>query len=212
MGQKVNPLGFRTGPNLVKEWNSILYADKRSYSKALIQDLQIRKLIKDNCFHAQISKIAILCPNKKVLINIYVKKTGVVINKIQLLKQKIVSISNCENVYINVHEVKKVNTDANIIAQNIAMQLEKRVSFRRAMKTSISSCLRSGARGIKISCSGRLGGAEIARTEWYREGRVPLHTIRADIDYATIEAHTAYGVIGIKVWVYNGDHVDNKKI
>lgn len=214
MGQKVNPHGFRVGPTLIKGWESVLYAEK-NYGDLLIQDIKIRRMIAKKHSIAQISRILIDRPsNKSIVINIHARKPGVIIGKsgsdIEILKKEILKITTGE-VYINIHEVKKPDIDANLIAQGIAMQLEKRVAFRRAMKRAMQSCMKQGAKGIKVSCSGRLGGAEIARTEWYREGRVPLHTLRADIDYSTAEAITTYGVIGIKVWVYKGDIVENKK-
>lgn len=214
MGQKVNPHGFRVGPTLIKGWDSVLYAEK-DYSKLLIQDLSIRNLINKDYSQAQVSRVLIERPsNKSIIVNIYAKKPGVIIGKsgsdIEKLKKDIQKISDSE-VFINIHEVKKPNIDAAIIAQTIAAQLEKRVSFRKAMKMAIQACFKQGGQGIKVSCSGRLGGAEIARTEWYREGRVPLHTLRADIEYSLAEAITTYGVIGVKVWVYKGDYVESKK-
>lgn len=216
MGQKVNPHGFRVGPTLIKGWDSVLYADKKQYKVLLIQDLEVRNLVNKNYVQAQVSRVLIERPsNKNVIINIFAKKPGVIIGKsgndIDKLKKSVQKITGLEEIYINIHEVKKPNINSNIIAQTIAMQLEKRVSFRKAMKTAIQACFKQGGLGIKVACSGRLAGAEIARTEWYREGRVPLHTLRADIDYATAEAMTTYGVIGIKVWVYRGDHVENRK-
>lgn len=216
MGQKVNPHGFRVGPTLIKGWDSVLYADKKHYKVLLIQDLEVRNLVNKNYVQAQVSRVLIeRSSNKNVIINIFAKKLGVIIGKsgndIDKLKKSVQKITGLEEIYINIHEVKKPNIDSNIIAQTIAMQLEKRVSFRKAMKTAIQACFKQGGLGIKVACSGRLAGAEIARTEWYREGRVPLHTLRADIDYATAEAMTTYGVIGIKVWVYRGDHVESRK-
>ncbi|MDR0329397.1 MAG: 30S ribosomal protein S3 [Rickettsia sp.] len=216
MGQKVNPHGFRVGPTLIKGWDSVLYADKKHYKVLLIQDLEVRNLVNKNYVQAQVSRVLIeRSSNKNVIINIFAKKPGVIIGKsgndIDKLKKSVQKITGLEEIYINIHEVKKPNIDSNIIAQTIAMQLEKRVSFRKAMKTAIQACFKQGGLGIKVACSGRLAGAEIARTEWYREGRVPLHTLRADIDYATAEAMTTYGVIGIKVWVYRGDHVESRK-
>lgn len=214
MGQKVNPHGFRVGPTLIKGWESVLYAEK-NYGDLLIQDIKIRRMICKKHAIAQVSRVLIDRPsNKSVIINIHARKPGVIIGKsgndIEALKQDIVKITSGE-VYINIHEVKKPDIDAALIAQGIAQQLEKRIAFRRAMKRAMQACIKQGAKGIKVSCSGRLGGAEIARTEWYREGRVPLHTLRADIDYSTAEAMTTYGVIGIKVWVYKGDYVESKK-
>ncbi|MCC8398884.1 MAG: 30S ribosomal protein S3 [Rickettsia endosymbiont of Labidopullus appendiculatus] len=215
MGQKVNPHGFRVGPTLIKGWDSVLYAEKH-YKFLFIQDLEVRNLINKNYMQAQVSRVLIERPsNKNVIINIFAKKPGVIIGKsgndIDKLKKHVQKITGLEEIYINIHEVKKPNIDATIIAQTIAVQLEKRVSFRKAMKTTIQACFKQGGLGIKVACSGRLAGAEIARTEWYREGRVPLHTLRADIDYATAEAMTTYGVIGVKIWVYRGDHVENRK-
>ncbi|MDR0296513.1 MAG: 30S ribosomal protein S3 [Rickettsia sp.] len=215
MGQKVNPHGFRVGPTLIKGWDSVLYAEKH-YKVLFIQDLEVRNLINKNYVQAQVSRVLIERPsNKSVIINIFAKKPGVIIGKsgndIDKLKKHVQKITGLEEICINIHEVKKPNIDAGIIAQMIAVQLEKRVSFRKAMKTAIQACFKQGGLGIKVACSGRLAGAEIARTEWYREGRVPLHTLRADIDYATAEAMTTYGVIGVKIWVYRGDHVENRK-
>ena len=215
MGQKVNPIGFRVGPTLYKKWGSILYAES-NYGLILIEDLKIRKIIDKELVLAQVSKVIIeRTSTKSVVVSIYVKRPGVVIGKsgadIEKLKKALVNICNCE-VLINVHEVKSPDTDALLIAKTIVSQLEKRGSFRRVMKKAMQQCLKQkSAKGIKIACSGRLSGAEIARTEWYREGRVPLHTLRADIDYALAEAHTTYGIIGVKVWVYKGDHVSQKK-
>lgn len=214
MGQKVNPHGFRVGPTLNKGWDSILYAEN-NYKKLLLQDLKIRELIKKSYAQAQISKVLIEHrSDKSVIINIHAKKPGVIIGKsgndIEKLKKDLQKIAE-NDVYINIHEIKKPNIDATIISQVIASQLETRVSFRRAMKKAIQECLKQNGLGIKVSCSGRLGGAEIARTEWYREGRVPLHTLRADIDYGTAEAITTYGVIGVKVWVYKGEYSESRK-
>jgi len=214
MGQKVNPHGFRVGPTLIKGWDSILYAEKH-YCSLFLQDLKIRSLINKLHAQAQISRILIERPsNTSVIINIYAKKPGVIIGKsgndIDKLKKEVQKISLGE-VYINIHEIKKSSIDAAIVAKTIAEQLEKRVSFRKAMKMAIQACFKQGGQGIRINCSGRLGGAEIARTEWYREGRVPLHTLRADIDYSIAEARTTYGVLGIKVWIYKGDYAESKK-
>lgn len=214
MGQKVNPHGFRVGPTLNRTWDSIFYAEK-NYGDLLIQDLKIRKMIEKKHESAQISKVLIERPsNKSIIINIHARKPGSIIGKsgsdIDSLKRDVLKMTSGE-VYINIHEVKKPDLDAPLIAQSITQQLEKRIAFRRAMKKAMQACMKGGAKGIKVSCSGRLGGAEIARTEWYREGRVPLHTLRADIDYSTAEANTTYGVIGVKVWVYKGDFAESKK-
>lgn len=216
MGQKVNPHGFRVGPTLMYGWDSILYAEN-NYSELLHQDLKIRNLINKNYNQAQVSRTIIERPsNERIIINIYAKKPGVIIGKsgndIEKLKRDIQKIS-LESVFINIHEEKNPNANAALVAQNIAIQLEKRVSFRKAMKTAIQGCLKvQNVQGIKVKCSGRLGGAEIARTEGYLEGRVPLHTLRANIEYATSEAMTTYGVIGVKVWIYKGDFNENKKL
>jgi len=214
MGQKVNPNGFRVGPTLIKNWDSVLYAEKE-YGNLVIQDIKLRLFIQKECEQAMISKVIIERPsNKSVVVNIHAKRPGVIIGKsggdIGKLKEKLALITSAE-VFINIHEVKKPDIDSALVAQGIAQQLEKRVSFRRAMKRAIQSCLKQGAKGIRVNVSGRLGGAEIARTEWYREGRVPLHTLRADIAYSTAEAHTTYGLLGVKVWIYKGDFVETRK-
>ena len=213
MGQKVNPHGFRVGPTLFKGWDSVLYAEK-DYAEKLLQDLKIRALIIKKYKLAQVSKVIIQRPSNNVVINIHAKKPGIIIGKsgsdIEKLKQDVQKATSAE-VFINIHEIKKPAIDAAITAQTIAQQLEARVSFRKAMKTAIQNCFKQGGKGIKVACSGRLGGAEIARTEWYREGRVPLHTLRADIDYAAAEALTTYGIIGVKVWVYKGEFDQNKR-
>ena len=213
MGQKVNPHGFRVGPTLFKGWESVLYAEK-DYAKKLLEDLTIRSLIIKRYKLAQVSRVMIQRSSNNVVINIHAKKPGIIIGKsgsdIEKLKKDIQKIASME-IFINIHEIKKSGIDASIAAQTIAQQLEGRISFRKAMKTAIQNCFKQGGKGIKVACSGRLGGAEIARTEWYREGRVPLHTLRADIDYGTAEAITTYGVIGIKVWVYKGEYGQNKK-
>jgi small subunit ribosomal protein S3 len=213
MGQKVNPHGFRVGPTLYKGWDSVLYAEK-DYAEKLLQDLKVRSLIMKKYKLAQVSKVIIQRPSGNIVVNIHAKKPGIIIGKsgsdIEQLKKDVQKIASSE-VFINIHEIKKPGLDGNITAQTIAQQLESRVSFRKAMKTAIQNCFKQGGKGIKVACSGRLGGAEIARTEWYREGRVPLHTLRADIDYGTAEAMTTYGVIGIKVWIYKGEHSQNRK-
>lgn len=215
MGQKTNPHGFRVGPTLYKGWDSVLYA-KKDYSKKLHEDLKIRKLIITRYNKlAQISRVIIERTSNSLVINIYAKKPGIIIGKsgsdIDKLKKDIQKIVACE-LFINIHEVKKPAVDATIVAGTIAAQLEGRISFRKAMKTAIQNSFKQGAQGIKVACSGRLGGAEIARTEWYREGRVPLHTLRADIDYGTDEALTTYGKLGVQVWIYKGDYIVTKKI
>lgn len=206
MGQKVNPRGFRVGPTLNKDWDSVFYAEN-DYSKKLIEDLSIRKMIEKQFKSAQVSRVEIRRASANIVVNITAKKPGIIIGRsgadIEKLKKDVNKIVGVE-VFINIIEVKKPAIDASIVAQTIAAQLENRGSFRKSMKTAIQNSLKYGAEGIKVACSGRLGGAEIARTEWYREGRVPLHTLRADIDYCTAEANTTYGVIGIKVWIYKG--------
>jgi small subunit ribosomal protein S3 len=210
MGQKVNPHGFRVGPTLIKGWDSVLYAEK-DYSVLLMQDLEIRKIISRKFSLAYPSRILIeRVSNKNVTVTIHAKKPGIIIGKsgagIENLKKEITKITSKE-VYINLHEVKKSHLDAVVVSQTVSEQLKKRGSFRKAMKMAIQSSLKQGAEGIKIACSGRLGGAEIARTEWYREGRVPLHTLRAMVSYGLSEVVTTYGVIAVKVWIYTGDKV-----
>jgi small subunit ribosomal protein S3 len=205
MGQKANPIGLRVGIN--RTWDSQWFATK-DYANQLHEDLIIRKYIKTSLGKSGISKVIIERPAKKARITIYTARPGLLIGKkgadIEKIKQKISKITSSE-VFLNIVEIRKPEMDAILIAESIAQQLEKRIAFRRAMKRSIQTSMRLGALGIKIACSGRLGGAEIARTEWYREGRVPLHTLRADIDYGTARANTTYGVIGIKVWVFKGE-------
>jgi small subunit ribosomal protein S3 len=212
MGQKVNPHGFRVGPTLFKGWDSVLYAEK-DYAEKVLQDFNIRSLIRKKYKLAQVGRILIQRSSSNVIVNIPAKKPGIIIGKsgadIEKLKRDIQKIVSSE-VFINIHEIKKPGIDGSIIAQTIAQQVENRGSYKKAMKTVMQNSIKQGAKGIKVACAGRLSGAEIARTEWYREGRVPLHTLRADIDYATASANTTYGVIGIKVWVYKGDF--NKKI
>ena len=207
MGQKVHPIGFRLG--IIKTWNSKWYADK-GYSTQLHDDIKIKKYVKKRLFHAGISSLEIERAVSKVRINMVAARPGIIIGKkgseIEKLKSEIQKLTGTE-VFINISEVPRSEIDAQLIAENIALQLIKRVAFRRAMKRSVGTAMKLGAKGIKISCSGRLGGAEMARREWYREGRVPLQTIRADIDYGFSEAKTTYGIIGVKVWVYKGDAV-----
>lgn len=205
MGQKVNPIGLRLGIN--RTWDSRWFADD-GYAELLHEDFEIRKFLKNKLALAGVSKIVVERPAKKARISIYTARPGVVIGKkgqdIEKLKNALQKMTKSE-VALNIVEVRKPELDAQLIAESVAQQLERRVSFRRAMKRSVQSALRLGAGGIRINCSGRLGGAEIARTEWYREGRVPLHTLRADVDYGTSTAHTTYGACGVKVWVYKGD-------
>jgi small subunit ribosomal protein S3 len=204
MGQKVNPIGLRLGIN--KTWDSRWFAEK-NYAETLHEDFAIRKHIMDNYANAGISRVVIERPARKANINIYTARPGVLIGKkgadIEKLKKKLSSIVTCD-ISINIMEIRKPELDATLAAQGIAQQLEKRVSFRRAMKRAMQSAFRLGALGIRVNCAGRLAGAEIARTEWYREGQVPLHTLRSDVDYGVATAHTTYGAIGVKVWIYKG--------
>ncbi|MBQ8464700.1 MAG: 30S ribosomal protein S3 [Alphaproteobacteria bacterium] len=205
MGQKVNPTGLRLGIN--RTWDSRWYADEK-FTDYLHEDVKIKEFLKEKLAQAGISRIVIERPAKKARVTIHSARPGVVIGKkgqdIENLRKEIQKLTSSE-VQLNILEVRKPELDAQLVADSVAQQLERRVAFRRAMKRVMQSALRLGAEGIKVSCSGRLGGAEIARTEYYREGRVPLHTLRADIDYATSTAHTTYGACGIKVWIYKGD-------
>ena len=211
MGQKVNPIGFRLG--IHRDWNSKWFAGKE-YSIFVLEDHLIRKLLKKKLHQAGVSKIEIERAGNKVKIKIHTARPGLVIGKkgieIQNLKKELEKKIDRE-FFIDIQEVRKPEVDAQLLAENIALQLVRRVSFRRAMKKSVSSALRFGIQGIKVACSGRLGGAEMARREWYRNGRVPLHTIRADIDYGFAEAFTTYGVIGVKVTIFNGEILPSKK-
>jgi small subunit ribosomal protein S3 len=205
VGQKVHPTGFRLTIN--KSWVSRWYAEN-DFGKFLQEDLKIRKYLKKKLYQAGVSKIAIERATNKIRINIYTSRPGMVIGRkgaeIDQLKKELQGLTDKE-VFINIHEVKRPDLDAQLVAENIALQLIRRVAFRRAIKKSVSTALKFGALGIKVCCSGRLGGAEIARTEWYREGRVPLHTLRAQIDYGFAEALTTYGLIGVKVWINKED-------
>jgi len=206
MGQKVNPVGFRLGIN--KGWDSVWYAKKKDFGRYLIEDFNIRKNIKDNVVNSGVSKVMIERTAQKCFVTIYTSRPGFVIGKkgsdIEKIKNKLSKFTTNE-VTLNIKEVKKPETNSYLVAENIAQQIVKRISYRRTMKRAIQSALRLGAKGIKVSISGRLGGNEIARTEWLREGSVPAHTLRADIDYAEAEALTTYGIIGIKVWIYKGE-------
>lgn len=205
MGQKVNPIGFRLGTTTT--WSSKWFAAKRNYAKLLHEDLAIRKFIKAKLHHAGVSKIQIERAGTKCRVNIHTARPGIVIGKkgseIDRLMKEVQKLTQME-LYINIIEVRKPEVEAQLVAENIAIQLERRVAFRRAMKKSVVSALRFGAEGIKVACGGRLAGAEMARREWYREGRVPLHTISAEVDYGVTVARTTYGVIGVKCWVYRG--------
>ncbi|NNC58444.1 MAG: 30S ribosomal protein S3 [Erythrobacter sp.] len=206
MGQKSNPIGLRLQIN--RTWDSRWYAEGRDYAKLLAEDIKIRKFIMENAAQAAISKVVIERPAKLCRVSIYAARPGVIIGKkgadIEKLRQKLSTMTESE-VKLNIVEIRKPEIDAKLVAQGIADQLIRRVAFRRAMKRAVQSALRLGAEGIKIVCGGRLGGAEIARVEWYREGRVPLHTLRANVDYAEAEALTAYGIIGIKCWIFKGE-------
>ena len=205
MGQKVNPIGIRLKIN--RTWDSVWFAKKQKYGIYLIEDFKIRKYINNTIKNSGVSKIQIERPSKKCVVTIFTSRPGFVIGKkgsdIEKIKQNISKITSDE-VSVNIKEIRKPELDSFLVAENIAQQLEKRVAYRRAMKRAMSSALRLGAKGIKVTVSGRLGGNEIARTEWLREGSIPLHTLRADVDYAEAEALTTYGIIGIKVWIYKG--------
>ena len=213
MGQKVNPIGLRVG--VIRTWDSRWFARGRQYAENLHEDIKLRKYIKKKLKHAGISKIEMERAAKKLKVIVYTARPGVVIGKkgagIDGLKADIQKQTTSE-VFVNIQEIRKPDLDAQLIAENIALQLEKRISWRRAMKKAMSAAVRSGVRGIKIQVSGRLDGAEIARTEWYNEKSVPLHTLRADIDYGTAEALTTYGIIGLKVWVYRGDILTTREV
>jgi len=205
LGQKTHPIGIRLG--IIKTWDSRWYL-KKGYSEQLLEDIRIRKDIKAKLFHAGVSRIEIERAGQKIRVIIHTARPGIIIGKkgseVEKLRKDIELISG-KQASVDIKEIRKPEIDAQLVAENIALQLEKRIAFRRAMKKSVASALRFGAQGIKITCSGRLAGAEIARTEWYREGRVPLHTFRADINYGFAQAKTTYGIIGVKVWVYLGE-------
>ena len=210
MGHKVNPIGFRLQVN--RTWDSRWYADTKDYGNLLLEDIKIREFIKEECKQAGISRVIIERPHKKCRVTVHTARPGVIIGKkgadIEGLRQKLAQITKSE-LHLNILEVRKPELDAALVAEGIAQQLERRVSFRRAMKRSVQNAMRMGSLGIRVNVAGRLGGAEIARTEWYREGRVPLHTLRADIDYALAEAMTPYGIIGIKVWIFKGEIMEH---
>lgn len=211
MGQKVNPISLRLG--IVKTWESRWFAGKK-YADYIFEDFRIRKFIKEKLQHAGVSKIEIERSTRRVRLRIFTARPGIVIGKkgseIEKLKKELEGRVSQE-VLIDIQEIRKPEVDAQLVAENVAMQIERRVAFRRAMKRGVSSAMRFGAQGVKIICSGRLGGAEMARTEWYREGRVPLHTLRADIDYGITEARTTYGIVGIKVFVFHGEILNKDK-
>ena len=210
MGQKVNPIGLRLGVN--RTWDSRWFADGDDYGRLLHQDVKLRTMLKKRLNQAGVSRIIIERPHKKCRVTIYAARPGVIIGKkgadIEKLRKDIAAVTEGE-VHLNIVEVRKPETDAQLVAESIAQQLERRIAFRRAMKRAMQTAMRLGAKGIRINVSGRLGGAEIARMEWYREGRVPLHTLRADIDYGFIEAKTTYGIIGVKVWIFKGEVLEH---
>ena len=212
MGHKVNPNGFRLG--ITTKWVSNWYAERKTYSENLLKDIQVRDFLKKKLAQASVSKIQIDRPAKSARVTIHTARPGIVIGKkgedIEKLKQEVAGIMGlkADAVHISVEEIRKPELDAKLIAESVAQQLERRIMFRRAMKRAVQNAMRIGAGGIKIQVSGRLNGAEIARVEWYREGRVPLHTLRANIDYSTAEARTTYGIIGVKVWVFTGEVFD----
>ncbi len=208
MGQKVHPIGFRLG--IVKDWESKWFS-KKHYSRFLHEDLKIKGYIKEKLYHAGISRIVIERAANKAKIDIYAARPGIVIGRkgaeVEKLRDELAQLTD-RQLMLNIHEVPIPELDAQLVAENVAMQLERRVSFRRAMKRAVNTALKFGAKGIKIGCAGRLGGAEMARREWYRQGRVPLHTLRADIEYGFAESLTKYGVIGVKVWIFKGEIMD----
>jgi small subunit ribosomal protein S3 len=212
MGQKVHPIGFRLG--IIKNWQSNWFAQK-DYAEFLHEDLVIRNHIKSQLYHAGISSVQIERKAKQVKINIYTARPGIIIGKkgheVDRLKEEIQKMLDSKQVYLNIKEIRRPETDPQLIAETIAYQLERRVTFRRAMKKSVATVMKFGAKGIRINCDGRLAGAEIARMEWYREGRVPLHTLRADVTYGFAEAHTTYGLIGVKVWIFQGEVLSQKE-
>jgi small subunit ribosomal protein S3 len=212
LGQKTHPIGNRLG--IIKSWDSRWYS-KRGYSEQLLDDISIRRSIKERLFHAGVPKIEIERAGQNIRVIIHTARPGIIIGKkgteVERLRKDL-KIMTGKEVAIDIKEIRKPEVDAQLVAENIALQLEKRVAFRRAMKKAVASAMRFGTLGVKISCSGRLAGAEIARSEWYREGRVPLHTFRADIDFGFSKARTTYGVIGIKVWMYHGDILPESKV
>ncbi len=210
MGQKVNPIGLRLGIN--RTWESRWFANANEYGDLLKEDMNIREFIHKECKQAGISRVVIERPHKKCRVTIYAGRPGIIIGKkgadIEKLRQKLTRFTDSE-LHLNIVEIRKPELDAQLVAENIAQQLERRVSFRRALKRAVQTSMRMGALGIRVNIAGRLGGAEIARTEWYREGRVPLHTLRADIDYATAESKTPYGICGVKVWIFKGEVLEH---
>jgi small subunit ribosomal protein S3 len=210
MGNKVNPVGMRLQVN--RTWDSRWYADSKDYGDLLLEDLKIKDFVRKECKQAGISRVIIERPHKKCRVTIHAARPGVIIGKkgadIEQLRKKLANLTESE-LHLNIVEVRKPELDAQLVGESIGQQLERRVSFRRAMKRAVQNAMRMGAQGIRVNVAGRVGGAEIARTEWYREGRVPLHTLRADIDYALYEAMTPYGIIGIKVWIFKGEIMEH---
>jgi len=210
MGQKVNPIGMRLQVN--RTWDSRWFAASKDYGNLLLEDLKIREFVHEECKQAGVSRVIIERPHRKCRVTIHTARPGVIIGKkgadIDALRKKLAQFTDSD-LHLNIVEVRKPELDAQLVAENIAQQLERRVGFRRAMKRSVQNTMRMGALGIRVNIAGRLGGAEIARTEWYREGRVPLHTLRADIDYALSEAKTPYGIIGVKVWIFKGEIMEH---
>ena len=210
MGNKVNPVGMRLQVN--RTWDSRWFADTKDYGNLLLEDLKIKAFIREECKQSGVSRVIIERPHKKCRVTIHAARPGVIIGKkgadIEGLRQKLAKLTKSE-LHLNIVEVRKPELDAMLVGESIGQQLERRVSFRRAMKRAVQNAMRMGALGIRVNVAGRLGGAEIARTEWYREGRVPLHTLRADIDFALYEAKTAYGIIGIKVWIFKGEIMEH---
>jgi len=210
MGQKINPIGMRLQIN--RTWDSRWYAEGKDFGNLLLEDIRMREFIKKDCKQAGVSKVIIERPHRKCRVTVHTARPGVIIGKkgadIETLRQKLADMTDSE-LHLNIVEVRKPEMDAQLVAEGISQQLERRISFRRAMKRSVQNTMRMGALGIRVNVAGRLGGAEIARTEWYREGRVPLHTLRADIDYAVAEAMTPYGIIGIKVWIFKGEIMEH---
>ena len=211
MGQKVHPYGFRLGT--LYGWQANWFAERR-YAEKLHEDLRIRKYIKKKLYHAGIARVVIDRTGDKVVLNIHTARPGILIGKrgaeVELLRAELAEFSEQKEIYVNIKEIRKAELDAQLVAENVALQLERRVAFRRAMKKAVTSTMKFGAEGIRIQCSGRLGGSEMGRREWYREGRVPLHTLRAEIDYGLAEAKTTYGMIGVKCWVFKGNISDRE--
>ena len=216
MGQKCNPIGFRTPSNKNYSWQSVWYSDHNSFADKLIEDIKVRELVLKKLKLSGVSKVVIERPSKKININIHSSKPGIIIGKkgadISILKNEIATLTQMKSseVSVNIVDVKKPEIDASLVAQNVAQQLEKRISFRKAVKRAISSAMKMGAKGIRINVKGRIGGADIARMEWYSEGSVPCHTIRAQIDYSQVPSYTKDGIVGVKVWIYHDDKKDKK--